>query len=94
MSHNSDLTNGSGRSQVSQTVVADGTQVSQTVVLVVDLKSHKREVSQTVVTELRSLTNGSVRTQVSQTEVMNCEVSQTNSSLLVIVANPTFSLTV
>jgi hypothetical protein len=78
MSHNSDLTNGSGRSQVSQTVVADGTQVSQTVV--VDLKSHKREVSQTVVTELRSLTNGSVRTQVSQTEVMNCEVSQTNSS--------------
>ena len=32
--------NGSGRTQVSQTVVAEGTKVSQTVV--VELKSHKR----------------------------------------------------
>ena len=96
---NSSLTNGRGRTQVSETVVTELRSLTNGTVKSHNgtVKSHKRnllisqtvvarrpgEVSQTVVSELRSLTNGSVRTQVSETEVTNCEVSQTNSSLSV-----------
>jgi hypothetical protein len=65
--------------------MAEGTQVSQTVIAKVSQTKpelENRELSQTVVVELRSLRIGSVRTQVSEKEVTNCEVSQTNSSLL------------